>query len=278
MVVALDKVKLRQIGIVRSDIKDREDMPLQGVDATVEVFPEYEEALEGLDGHTHVFILCWLHKAGRDFLMVRPRKFSQELPERGVFSVRSPVRPNPVSLTPSRLISRDGRFMRVANFDIIDGTPVIDIKPYEPGWDCIFSAKDHDRTEKQRHMLPAEIREDLLREAVNYHGERCTGLALAVRMAMFAGQKLGCDLRRDEVCILIGKNHCISDSLIGITGARLGNNRLYYNLNPKVTRYKDSYSIYNAEKTIVFRLRRFMKDFDTILDCNVTDLFDIEIL
>lgn len=183
-----------------------------------------------------------------------------------------------MSLSASELISRDERFLRVANLDVIDSTPVIDIKPYEPGWDCIFAAKDSDRTEKLRRMLPAEVREDLLREAVNYHGERCTGLAMAVRMAMFAGERLGCDLRRDEVCILIGKNHCISDSLIGITGARLGNNRLYYNLSPRITKSKDSYSIYNAEKTIVFRRKRFMKDFTSILECNINDLFDIEVI
>jgi tRNA-Thr(GGU) m(6)t(6)A37 methyltransferase TsaA len=276
--MTLAGIVLRKIGIVHSDIKGRKDMPLQGIDATIEIFPEFEEALDGLDGHSHVYVLCWLHEAERDRLKVRPRKFSQELPDRGVFSVRSPVRPNPISLTPSELISRDGRFLRIANCDVIDGTPVVDLKPYEPGWDCIFSAKDHDRTEKLRRMLPAEVREDLLREATNYHGERCTGLALAVRMAMFAGERLGCDLRRDDVCILIGKNHCISDSLIGITGARLGNNRLYYNLNPKVTKSKDTYSIYNAEKTIVFRRKRFMKDFTSILECNINDLFDIEVI
>jgi|AGTN01.2.fsa_nt_gi putative methyltransferase, YaeB/AF_0241 family len=276
--MTLSGIVLKKIGVVRSDVKERKDMPLQGVDATIEVFPEYEDALDGLDGHSHVFVLCWLHKAERDLLKVTPRKHSTEHPERGVFSVRSPVRPNPVSLTPCELISRDGRLLRVANLDIIDGTPVIDIKPYEPGWDCIFAAKDGDRTEMMQRMLPVEVREDLLREALNYHGERCTGLALAVRMAMFANQRLGCDLRRDDVCILIGKNHCISDSLIGITGARLGNDRLYYNLSPKITKSKDSYSIYNSEKTIVFRRKRFMKDFVTILDSNINDLFDIEVI
>ncbi|HUL61786.1 MAG TPA: tRNA (N6-threonylcarbamoyladenosine(37)-N6)-methyltransferase TrmO [Methanocella sp.] len=276
--MTLSGIRLRQIGVVRSDVKERKKMPLQGVDATVEVFPEYEQALDGIDDHSHVFVLCWLHEADRDALKVVPRKFAEDFPEKGVFSVRSPVRPNPVSLAACELISRDGPLLRVANMDAIDGTPVIDIKPYEPGWDCIFSARSGDRTEKLKRLLPTEVRDDLIREAYNYHGERCTGLALAVRMATFAGQRLGCDLRRADVCILIGKNHCTSDSLIGITGARLGNDRLYYNLNPRVTRYKDSYSIYTGERTIVFHLRRFMKDFDTILECNISDLFDIEVL
>jgi tRNA-Thr(GGU) m(6)t(6)A37 methyltransferase TsaA len=274
----LENVKLKQVGVVRSDVKKRGEMPLQGVDATVEVFPGYEEALDGLDEHSHAFIICWLHEAERDLLKVTPRKFPQDMPKRGVFSVRSPARPNPLSLSTVGIISRDGGLLRVANLDVIDGTPVVDIKPYEPGWDCVFSARDTDKTDKLKRLLPAEIRESMIREAENYHGERCTGLALAVRMAMFSNQTLGCDLRRKSVCILIGKNHCVSDCLIGITGARLGNGRLFYNLNPRVTRLKDSYSIYDENRTIVFRFRRFMKDFQSILESNITDLFDIEVI
>lgn len=274
----LDEIRLKQVGVVRSDVKDRRKMPLQGVDATVEVFPEYEDALDGLDEHSHVFIICWLHEAERDLLKVTPRKISPDLPMRGVFSVRSPARPNPVSLSTAGIISRDGRFLRVANMDVIDGTPVIDIKPYVPGWDCIFAARDTDKTEKLMRLLPAEIKESFIREAENYHGERCIGLALAVRMAMFAAQTLSRDLHGDDVSILIGKNHCVSDSLIGITGARLGNDRLFYNLNPRISRLKDSYSIYDENKTIVFRFRRFLKDFESILECNITELFDIEVI
>jgi tRNA (Thr-GGU) A37 N-methylase len=89
----LDDVLLKAIGVIRSDVRERKDMPLQGVDATIEVFPEYEEALDGIDEHSHVFVLCWLHEADRDLLKVTPRKFPQDFPKRGVFSVRSPVRP-----------------------------------------------------------------------------------------------------------------------------------------------------------------------------------------
>jgi hypothetical protein len=98
-------------------------------------------------------------------------------------------------------------------------------------------------------------------------------------MAMVANMMLGRDLRSDDVGIIIGKNHCISDSLIGITGARLGSGRLLYNLRPKLRQSgPDSYSIFSHDKTIVFRLRKFMKDFDGIMDCDVNDLFDIEVV
>ena len=89
---------------------------------------------------------------------------------------------------------------------------------------------------------------------------------------------LGVDLRSDDIGIIIGKNPCISDALIGITGARLGNGRLLYNLRPKLKVTGDSYSIFNHEKTLIFKLKKFMKDFDGILECDVNDLFDIEIV
>jgi hypothetical protein len=145
--------------------------------------------------------------------------------------------------------------------------------------DCIFAAKNPDRTEKIKKMLPRDYKESLVHEAYNFHSERCTGLALAVRMAMVASLMLGRDLRNDDVSIIIGKNPCISDSLIGITGARLGSGRLQYNLRPKLKQsWSDFYSIFDEDKTIIFKIKKFMKDFDGIMECDVNDLFDIEII
>lgn len=271
-------MELKTIGTVHSSIKSRENMPVQGIDAVVEIFEEYSEGLAGIDGNSHIFVICWLHEADRTVLKAVPRKISPGLPEQGVFSMRSPSRPNPVSITVARLQSRAGRLLYVSNLDAIDGTPVIDIKPYQAGWDCIFSAKNSDRTDKIKKMMPDDYKESLVREAMNYHGEKCVGLALAVRMAMVASYALDCDMRRSDVSIIIGKNSCISDSLIGITGARLGTGRLLYNLSPKLTLKNDSYSIFNDEKTVVFKIKKFMKDFNTILDCDANDLFNIDVL
>ncbi|WP_174589736.1 tRNA (N6-threonylcarbamoyladenosine(37)-N6)-methyltransferase TrmO [Methanocella conradii] len=273
------EMKLKPVGIVRSPIKDREDMPIWGVNAQIDIFEEYEEALAGIDGNTHLILCCWLHEADRKVLKAVPRKISTSLPEQGVFSLRSPSRPNPISVTMVKLLRRYGRHLFVSGADAIDGTPVVDIKPYQAGMDCVFSAKNPDRTQKIRRMLPAEYKESLIHEGYNFHGERCIGLALAVRMAMVANLMLGCDLRSDDVCIVIGKNHCVSDSLIGITGARLGNGRLLYNLRPKLKQSSvDSYSIFSQDKTIVFRFKKFMKDFDGVIECDVNDIFDIEVI
>ena len=276
-VCLIEEMRLEPIGIVHSPIRDRRDMPLQGVEAEIEVFREYEDGLSGIEENSHLFVVCWLDKAERDVLKVTPRKYSTDLPMRGVFAIRTPVRPNPVSITTAKLVKRSARLLTVSFLDAINGTPVIDLKPYEPGWDCVFSATRRDRYDSIKKMLPAEYHEDLVRQAVNYHGELCQGLAMAVRMAVFATRTLHKDLRNPDVCILIGKNSCVSDSLIGIIGARLGNKRLFYNLNPKL-RMMDSYSIYNADRTIVFRIKKFMKDYNGIMDCDINDLFEIEVI
>ena len=277
--MSLGEMVLRPVGVVRSEISAPADMPVRGVSAELQIFEGYEEALYGLDGNTHLILLCWLHEADRSVLKAVPRKISPGLPEQGVFSLRSPSRPNPISVTVVKLLRRYGRHLYASGVDVVDGTPILDIKPYQAGMDCIFSAKNPDRTQKIKKMLPAEYKDSLVHEALNYHGERCIGLALAVRMAMVANLMLGSDLRNESVCIIIGKNHCVSDSLIGITGARLGNGRLLYNLRPKLKQARgDSYSIFNEDKTIVFNIKKFMKDFGGVLECDVNDIFDIEII
>ncbi len=84
------------IGIVHSGIRSRSDMPVQGVDADIEVFPDYAAALDGIGESSHLILICWLHEADRNVLKAVARKVSVDLPERGVFSLRSPVRPNPL--------------------------------------------------------------------------------------------------------------------------------------------------------------------------------------
>ncbi|CVK34129.1 tRNA (N6-threonylcarbamoyladenosine(37)-N6)-methyltransferase TrmO [Methanoculleus bourgensis] len=174
-------------------------MPVQGVEAEIEVFPDYAGALSGVEENSHLILICWLHEADRAVLKAVARKVSRDLPEKGVFSLRSPERPNPLSVSVVRLRGlREGRFLELENVDVIDGTPVVDIKPYQTGWDCVFSATGHDRTEKIEKMGPGEYREGLIREAVNYHGELCPGVAAAVRVAEAATRILRRDLRHPQ--------------------------------------------------------------------------------
>jgi tRNA-Thr(GGU) m(6)t(6)A37 methyltransferase TsaA len=128
-----DANEIRPIGWVRSSLVHRAEAPKQGhegaPDARVEVLPEYAPALRGLTVGQDVLLLTWLHLADRTVLEVHPRG-DPNRPLSGVFSTRSPDRPNPVGLHPVRLLGiTDGRWLQVSGLEAVDGTPVIDIKP-----------------------------------------------------------------------------------------------------------------------------------------------------
>jgi tRNA-Thr(GGU) m(6)t(6)A37 methyltransferase TsaA len=130
----------RQVGVVRTKATDDEvKEKSEQQKATVEIFPEFQEALDGLDGFSHIFVLSYLHKLRPEQigpLKVKPRRFlraglkPEEVPFVGVFSIESPTRPNPIGLSLVKLVRREGRMLFVEGLDVFNGTPVLDIKPY----------------------------------------------------------------------------------------------------------------------------------------------------
>jgi L-fuculose-phosphate aldolase len=135
----MEEYIVRPIGVVRSALKDPADAPKQGAltgqEAEIVVDPAYLPALDGLDrGREKLIVMCWMHRADRGLLKVHPRG-QEDRPERGVFSTRSPHRPNPVSLHTVMLLSIDRNVLRVRGMDAIDGTPVVDIKTHSPELD-----------------------------------------------------------------------------------------------------------------------------------------------
>lgn len=129
---------VRPVGIIRSALKDPADAPKQGAltdqEAEVVVDPAYLSALDGLEKRGKIIVICWMHSADRERLKVHPRG-QEDRPERGVFSTRSPHRPNPLSLHTVTLLGINGNVLRVRGMDAIDGTPVVDIKPHSPDLD-----------------------------------------------------------------------------------------------------------------------------------------------
>ena len=123
---------LRQIGVVRSSVIDRRNAPRQGYEgapeAAVEVAAEFLPALDGINAGDDVVLLTWLHEGQRDVLVVRPRKDPRN-PLTGVFATRSPDRPNPIGLHRVTVTSVEGARLGVRPLEVIDGTPVVDIKP-----------------------------------------------------------------------------------------------------------------------------------------------------
>ncbi len=137
------EIIFRPIGYVRTELSD-EEVKERGYEAisTIEILPEYEEGLDGIDGFSHLIVLFYIHKLRPDqigVLKVKPRKLLryglklEELPLVGVFSLDSPSRPNPIGMTVVEFIERRGRFLKVKGLDAFNGTPILDIKPYTPG-------------------------------------------------------------------------------------------------------------------------------------------------
>lgn len=120
------------IGYVRSALLRRTDAPKQGfeggVQACVELEPEFAAGLDGVRAGQDLLLFTWLHKARRDALLSHPRGDTSK-PMAGVFSLRSPHRPNPVGMHRVRVLALDGPRLTVAPLEAIDGTPVVDIKP-----------------------------------------------------------------------------------------------------------------------------------------------------
>jgi len=140
----LPGITLRAIGIVRNGIKQPpKQVPFgwEKVVSDIEVDSSLTEALDGLGGFSHIVVLYWMHQvaAGEMPMKVHPMG-KQELPLVGIFATRSPRRPNPVGETTVRLLQRQGNILKVEGLDAIDGTPVIDIKPYVPEYDSAAKA------------------------------------------------------------------------------------------------------------------------------------------
>jgi len=137
-------ITYRPIGVIRSEHVAAEETPIQsayakGCKGQAEVFPEFASGLRDLEGFSHVYLIYHFHQAGPAKLMVKP--FLQDI-ERGVFSTRAPCRPNAVGLSIVELVRREGNVLHLDGVDILDGTPLLDIKPYTAKFDCIKTARN----------------------------------------------------------------------------------------------------------------------------------------
>lgn len=127
----MDQPQLKILGIVHSDISRRQDAPKNYSESehkgSLEIYPEYHQAMEDIRAGETIVALFWLHKADRSVLKVHPRgDHSRKI--RGVFSTRSPARPNPIAISELRVYAVEENCLKVVGLDIIDGTPILDIK------------------------------------------------------------------------------------------------------------------------------------------------------
>ncbi len=133
----MDEITYTPIGIIHSPFKETKGAPIQAAAAkvaagTVEVFPQYARGLKDVDGFSHLILVCHFHLSRGVSLEVVPYMDDER---RGVFATRSPRRPNPIGISIVRLTAVEDNLLHIKGVDIIDGTPLLDIKPYVPKFD-----------------------------------------------------------------------------------------------------------------------------------------------
>lgn len=137
------EIKCKPIGIIRTKASDPEVKEKGGREGELEIYPEFAEGLEGIDGYSHLFVLVYFDRLRPEQvgpLKVKPRGLLrrgfklEELPLLGVFALDSPTRPNPIGLTLVRLLRREGNRLMVQGLDFFDRTPILDIKGYRPNY------------------------------------------------------------------------------------------------------------------------------------------------
>jgi tRNA-Thr(GGU) m(6)t(6)A37 methyltransferase TsaA len=167
---AIPELTLQPIGrvVVGRPLSDEGDA-WEEADAEIEIEPQWQEALDGIDGFSHIWVIWWLDrskaKASPDNLRVHPEG-RQELPLVGLFGTRAPFRPNPIAITAVRLLTCQDNRLRVEGLDAFEGTPILDVKPYLRRGDLISEATMpdwleelwhiHDREHVQKESLPDE--------------------------------------------------------------------------------------------------------------------------
>ncbi|MFW6147314.1 MAG: tRNA (N6-threonylcarbamoyladenosine(37)-N6)-methyltransferase TrmO [Thermodesulfobacteriota bacterium] len=133
----MTEITYRPIGIIHSPFSEPQGTPIQppgalGARGTVEVFPQYRKGLTDLDGFSHIILLYHFHVQSKPVLVAKPFMDDKE---HGVFAIRGVSRPNPIGISAVRLIKLEGTILHIQDVDIIDGTPLLDIKPYVPEFD-----------------------------------------------------------------------------------------------------------------------------------------------
>ena len=146
----MNEIRYRPIGVVHSPFKETRGTPIQAtaakdVSGIVELFPEYAEGLKDIEGFSHIFLIYSFHLSRQSPLIITPYLEDEE---HGVFATRAPSRPNSIGISVVRLTKVTENILHVKDLDIVDGTPLLDIKPYVPEFDIREKARKGWLTER----------------------------------------------------------------------------------------------------------------------------------
>ena len=134
---------MKPIGVIHTPLMKLSDVPIQSsrsdIEGTVEIYPRYVEGLEGIEGFSHIYLLYGFHLS-KDIAEMKVKPFLDEHLQ-GIFATRFPARPNPIGFSVVRLIRSGNAQLVFIGADMLDGTPLLDIKPYIPDFDVFGAAK-----------------------------------------------------------------------------------------------------------------------------------------
>ena len=153
-------IKYSPIGVIHSPFEGLEGTPIQpagarGINGSVEVFPQYAEGLKDVEGFSHIILIYHFHLSGESSLTAKPYMDTES---HGVFAMRGPSRPNSIGISVVRLVKVEENILRIKDVDIVNGTPLLDIKPYVPEFD-IRDVENIGWLEKKVHKL-SESKDD----------------------------------------------------------------------------------------------------------------------
>jgi len=152
----MNEIKYKPIGVIHSPFKEPKGTPIQpagakGTNGTVEIFPEYAEGLKDIEGFSHIILLYHFHLSKGSTLIAKPYMDNEM---HGVFAMRGPSRPNPIGMSVVCLVKVEGNMLHIQDVDIVDGAPLLDVKPYIPEFD-IREVERIGWLEKNVHKLSA---------------------------------------------------------------------------------------------------------------------------
>ena len=223
---------IKKIGTVKNNFREQVDPNiLRKTESTIIVDKDFEDGLYKIEESRYLQVMFVFHLS-KDFELIGPR-YGGEV--KGVFASRSPRRPTNIGLTTVELLERKGNELLVKGLDAIDGTPVIDIKPYsafldEKGQETenLNYLKNNPRSDITRYIAEKDL-EKLLITAGTIHGHYCPGLSLGVRASAYLMNEIKeISDGMEEVIAIVEANNCMSDGIQYVTGCTFGNNSLIY--------------------------------------------------
>ena len=223
--------ELQTIGTIKSDFKQPADIEeMRKHESEIIIKPDFEKGLYKIEDNKYLQIIFYLHRS-EGYNLIGPRRYGEE---RGVFVSRSPKRPAPIGVSTVELLKREGRKLKVKGLDAIEGTPVLDIKPYsdmidKPGKSFNQEEKKNNPRIEIEHLIENNDIEKVLLKSGELHGHFCPGLALGVKAAVYALKELKLNSQgMEDVLAITETNSCFADGIQYVTGCTFGNNALIY--------------------------------------------------